>query len=71
MILVEKFNCFHRLFVLKIGPEMMFGDVLDREEAFLDNKKMYLICPKKNRPFFIVFFFIENRPRNDVWGCST
>ena len=31
-------------FLLKIGPEMMFGYVLDRKEAFLENKKMYLIC---------------------------
>ena len=38
------------VFLLKIGPEMMFGDVLDRKEAFLDNKNMYLICPK-NRKF--------------------
>ena len=115
-------------FLLKIGPEMMFGYVLDRKEAFLEDKKMYLICnpwfwskiwtffivwfswkkaqkwclgidrkeaflnhqniylifPKKRkfskgvnpwfwskiRPFFIVCFLLENRPRNDVWGCS-
>ena len=50
MILVKNSNSLHRLFLLKIGPEIMFGDVLDRKEAFLDNKKMYLICPK-NRKF--------------------
>ena len=50
MILVEKSNFLHGLFLLKIGPEMMLGDVLDRKEAFLDNKNMYLICPK-NRKF--------------------
>ena len=50
MILVEKLNFFHGLFLLKIGPEMMFGDVLGRKEAFLDNKNMYVICPK-NRKF--------------------
>ena len=63
---------------------MMFGDVLDRKEAFLDNKNIYLICPK-NGKFFSkglshdfgqkfelssLFVFLENRPRNDVWGCS-
>ena len=50
MILVKNFNCLHCLFLLKIGPEMMFGDVLDKKEAFLDNKNMYFICPK-NRKF--------------------
>ena len=49
MILVEKLNFLHGLFLLKTGPEMMFGDVLDRKEAFLDNKKMYLICPKNGK----------------------
>ena len=62
---------------------MMFGDVLDRKAAFLDNKNMYLICPKMgNFPKGLthdfcekfelssLFVFIENRPRNDVWGCS-
>ena len=83
MILVKNSNFLHCLFLLKIGPEMMFGDVLDRKEAFLDNKNKYPICPK-NRNFpkrlthdfgqkfdvSSLFVFIENRPRNDVWGCS-
>ena len=50
MFLVNNSNFLQCLFFLKIGPEMMFGDVLDRKDAFLDNKKMYLICPK-NRKF--------------------
>ena len=50
MILVKNVNFLHCFFLLKIGPEMMFGDVLGRKEAFLDNKKMYLLCPK-NRKF--------------------
>ena len=50
MILVKKSNFLHGLLLLKIGPEMMFGDVLDRKEALLDNKNMYLLCPK-NRKF--------------------
>ena len=71
------------LFLLKISPEMMFGDLLDRKEAFLDNKNRYLICPKtRNFPKRLtlefgqkfelssLFVFIENRPRNDIWGCS-
>ena len=50
MILLKNSTVFHCLFLLKIGPEMMFGDVLDRKEAFLDNKNMFFICPK-NRKF--------------------
>ena len=50
MILVKNSNFLHGLFLFKIDPEMMFGDVLDRKEAFLDNKYIYLICPK-NRNF--------------------
>ena len=46
MILVKKLNFVHGLFLLKIGPDMMFGDVLHRKKSFLDNKNMYLICPK-------------------------
>ena len=50
MILVKISNCLRFLFLLKIGPGMMFVDVLDRKKAFLKNKNMYLICPK-NRKF--------------------
>ena len=46
MILVKNSNFLYGLFLLKIGPEMMFGDVLDGKEAFLDNTNMYLSCPK-------------------------
>ena len=51
MILVKNSNFLHCLFLLKIGQEMMFGDVLDRKAAFQDNKNMCLIC-QKNRKFF-------------------
>ena len=61
---------------------MMFGDVLGRKEAFVDNKNTYIICPK-NRKFSkglthdfgrkielsSWFVSIESKPRNDVWGC--
>ena len=50
MILVKNSMFLHCLFLLKTGPEMMFGDVLDRKEALQDNKNMYLIC-SKNRTF--------------------
>ena len=39
MILEKNSNFLHCLFLLKIGPEMMFGDVLDRKEAFPKNRK--------------------------------
>ena len=50
MILVKNSNFSHCLFLLKIGPEKMLGDVLDRKEAFLDNKNVYPLC-SKNRKF--------------------
>ena len=50
MILVKNSKSVHFLFLLKIGPEMIFGDVVGRKEDFVDNKNMYLICPK-NRKF--------------------
>ena len=71
MILVKNSNFLHGLFLLKIGPEMMFIDVSHRKETSLDNKNIYLICPKnrkfskgvnpgfwsKIRTFFIVCFY--------------
>ena len=33
MILVKNLNFIRYLFLLKIGLEMMFGDVLDKKEA--------------------------------------
>ena len=49
MILVKNSMFLHCLFLLKIGPQMMFGDVLDKQEALLENKNMYLICPKNGK----------------------
>ena len=72
MILVKNSNFLHCLFLLKIGPEMMFGDVRDRKEAVLNNKNMYVICPKNQKfskgltqkfELSSWFVFIENRPR--------
>ena len=83
MILVKNLNFLHCLFLLETGPEIMFGNVLDRKEALQQKKNMYVICPK-NRKFSkglthdfgqnfqlsSLFVFIEKRPRNDVWGCT-
>ena len=49
MILVKNSNFLQCLFLLKIGPVMMFRDVSHRKEAFLDKKNMYLICPKSRK----------------------
>ena len=45
----------------------MFGDVLDRKEAFPDNKNMYLIGPKnrilvKNSNFLHCLFLLKIGP---------
>ena len=39
MILVKNLNFLHSLFLLKIGLEMMFKELLDRKEALVDHKK--------------------------------
>ena len=70
MILIKNSNFLHGLFLLKIGPEMMFNDVLDRKEAFLDNKNVSYMSQKseifqrgkpmiwtKIRTFFMVCFY--------------
>ena len=39
MILVKKLKFFHILCLSKIDREKVFADVLDKKEAFKDNKK--------------------------------
>ena len=43
MILVKNSKFPHCLFLFKTGRQIMFGDVLDKREALLDNKNVYLI----------------------------
>ena len=64
---------------------MIFGDVLERKEAVLHDKKKNVLYSRKIRYFpkglthdfgqkfeiSLSFVFIENRTSNDVWGCST
>ena len=38
MILVKKLKFIHRFFLNKVAQEKMFGGVLDRKLALLDNK---------------------------------
>ena len=35
MVLVKNWNFFHSLFLGKIGPKILFADILDRKEGFL------------------------------------
>ena len=49
MILVKNLNFLHCVFLLKIGLEMIFGDVLERKEAVLhDKKKTFYIVEKSD-----------------------
>ena len=42
MILVKKLKFFHLLFLSKIDQEKVFNEVLDKKEAFKDNKKNWV-----------------------------
>ena len=42
MILVKKLKFFHLLCLSKIDREIVFADVLDKKEAFKDDKNNYL-----------------------------
>ena len=46
MILVKNFNFLEYVFLLKIGQEMMFGNVLKRKEGLLHHKKICFISKK-------------------------
>ena len=41
---------------------MIFGNVLAKKEAFLDNKNMYLICPKKIDLSLLFVFLLKIGP---------
>ena len=42
MVLVKDWKFCERFFLCKIHPEKVFGDVVVRKQAFLDNINMYL-----------------------------
>ena len=50
MVLVKNLKFYERFVLCKIRPEKVFGDVLVRKQAFLDNINMDL-KRKQNRPF--------------------
>ena len=48
MLLVKECNCFLYLFSLKIRPEIMFNNVLDRKETFFGHKNVNLSKSQKS-----------------------
>ena len=42
MVLVKKWKFSERFVICKIHPEKVFGDVLGKKQAFLDNINLYL-----------------------------
>ena len=79
MVLVKKLKFCERFVLCKIHPEKVFGDVLVRKQAFLDNINMDLkrrqigIFAKgivhdfgQKVEVFSSFVFIKNRSRKSV-----
>ena len=73
MVLVKNLKFCERFVLCKIHPEKVFGDVLVRKQAFLDNINMDL-KRRQNWHFdfgqkvevFSSFVFIKNRSRKSV-----
>ena len=74
MVLVKNWKFCERFVLCKIHPEKVFGDVLVKKQAFLDNINLYLkkgkisIFPKgivhdfgQKGEVFSPFVFIKNR----------
>ena len=85
MILVKKLKFFHLLCLSKIDREKVFADVLDKKEAFKDNKNN---CLRKTHKMAILLkglvhrfgqkfeisstlIFMQNRPRKSIWERSS
>ena len=85
MVLVKNLKFCERFVLCKIHPEKVFGDVLVRKQAFLDNINMDL-KRRQNSHFwqgdqsvhdfgqkveaFLSFVFIKNRSRKSVCWSS-
>ena len=81
MVFVKNFKLCERFVFCKIHPEKVFGDVLVRKEAFLDNINMDL--KRRQNWFFFAkgivhdfgqkvevlssFVFVKNRSTKSVW----
>ena len=79
MVLVKNLKFCERFVLCKIHPEKVFGDVLVKKQAFLDNINMYSKEGKtsifakgivhdfgQNVAVFSSFVFIKNRSRKSV-----
>ena len=79
MVLVKNEKFFYRFVLCKINPEKVFGDVLVRKQAFLDNinmdwnkRKIDIFAKRIGDDFgqkvkvFSSFVFIKNRSRKSV-----
>ena len=79
MVLVKNWKFFERFVFCKINPEKVFGDVLVRKQAFLDNINMHLKKGKieifakrivhdfgEKVEVFSCFAFIKNRSIKSV-----
>ena len=79
MVLVQKWDFFHLFILGKLGKKNVFGDILERKNAFVDyknkklkNKKIALF-PKgsvhsfgQQMGFFPPFYFWQNRPEKSL-----
>ena len=81
MILVKNLNFFCCFSLGKIGLAIVFGDVLDRNQAFPGYKNINLYGHQigfskglvhefgQNCEISSLLAFGQNRPRNCVWRC--
>ena len=80
MILVKNLKFLLGLYLGKIGVEIVFGDVLDRKQAFPEYKNVdftwlsHWIFPRglihdlgQKFEYFLLFLFGQNRVSNSVW----
>ena len=83
MVLVQKWDCFHLFIFGKVGKKNVFGDILERKNAFLDykNKKQknrkIALFPKgsvhslgQQMGFFPSFYFWQKRQVKSLWQYS-
>ena len=79
MVLVKNWKFSERFVLCKIHPEKVFGDVLVKKQAFLDNINLYLKKGKisifakgivhdfgQKVEVFSCFVFIKNRSRKSL-----
>ena len=73
MVLVKNWKFCERFLLCKIHPEKVFGDVLVKKQAFLDNINLYLKKGKisifdfgQKVEVFSCFVFIKNRSRKSL-----